>query len=258
MEGGKLSPMHMRSGALRKAIRHPRRLSMAEKGTFCTETTSLKLSSISSSASSCDSDTNLHRQPILLNKPPSIFTNKRKSFMNDTNNLPDFSQSFPVFSCNDLNTDGTSKKYGKHPAWEEDGKEALQHGATHVNKEFGTIDNENVERTSLKRSTTMPMYQPTQETQESHPEPHKKSLPLNLESTLHKMSIEELKENGCTDKYQSIQNANGNKETKYTGWSTTVLGTGPFGWSDDLLNAQSTTPVGNNILQVPDYHTYYY
>jgi hypothetical protein len=81
MEGGKLSPMPMRSGALREAIRRPRRLSMAENGTFCTETTGLKSSSISSSASSCDSDTNLHRQPILLNKPCTKFINKRKSFI---------------------------------------------------------------------------------------------------------------------------------------------------------------------------------
>ena len=27
----------------------------------------------------------------------------------------------------------------------------------------------------------------------------------------------------------------------YTGWSTTVMGTGPFGWSDELLNGGEDT-----------------
>ena len=62
---------------------------------------------------------------------------------------------------------------------------------------------------------------------------------------------------GNQDKYSAFSNL---KRQNYKGWSTTVMGTGPFGWSEELLNGDNSksgsedsgTEEDNNHLKVEE------
>ena len=69
---------------------------------------------------------------------------------------------------------------------------------------------------------------------ESGTESDEASPPLNLESTLKKLSVEQI--DSIDGRYEAFKHVNVRPEHAYTGWSTAVMGTGPFGWSDALLN----------------------
>ena len=106
MEGGKLSPMHLRGDHIKAPIRHPRRFSIAgsphnvsirnEIRSRCVELPTSSHGSISSTSSG-GSDNNPYHNVICGRKFPSL-GNATSSFMKNSNNLSDFSQSFPGFS----------------------------------------------------------------------------------------------------------------------------------------------------------------
>ena len=196
MEGGKLSPMDMRSDALNVALQLPRRYSVTGNSDFrsfrndlrsYTEPSIFSKSTSISSNSSCDSDSNSCSSYIKLDPPPSK-ESKMRRFMYNSEKIADFSQTFPGHSRNYSNAVANDKQ---------------QYSLTKAMK----------------------------------PEYNKESAEDNLKET-------------SDDKYMAIKNLNRNQEHGYTGWSTTVMGTGPFGWSDDLLNVCTPQTVSLDVFLV--------
>ena len=105
MEGGKLSPMHLRSDQIKAPFRHPRRFSIAgsphnvsirnEIRSRCVELPTSSRGSISSTSSG-GSEYNQYHNVNCGRKFPSL-GNATSSFMKNSNNLSDFSQSFQGF-----------------------------------------------------------------------------------------------------------------------------------------------------------------
>ena len=91
---------------------------------------------------------------------------------------------------------------------------------------------------SIKQSATLPLNHK----QKSLREP-KIVLPTDMKPAITEESANVEKEETFDDRYDALKNLKLNRQQCYTGWSTTVMGTGPFGWSDDLLNAQSSSIV---------------
>ena len=82
---------------------------------------------------------------------------------------------------------------------------------------------------------------------------HRNSASYQLKSSTNKIIYEHKPvPNGDShsDRYSEIAKMKTYPGQGYTGWSTAVLGTGPFGWSDELLNVDLEANVGNSFLYV--------
>ena len=265
MEGGKLSPINMRTGALQYCSQIPRRASMAEKilvGSLKSKNRSSSIGSYSmkstsvSSTNSFESDCNLNISTNMLPKPPKCLS-KRTSFARNPNSFKDFSQSFPG-NCGGLQVFSTENVYStfKHERTEEklkDREGGNYYKSTDMNKDlvehekFDQISSSdyesNLKYSDLKDNTTMSLYMPCEELRPSL-KTGKRSLQLTLGSPLNQ---QQKKEKSQRDKYEAITTVKIHPEHGYTGWSTTVLGTGPFGWSDELLSGYSEPNVRRSI-----------
>ena len=251
----------MRTGALR----HPRRSSMAEKvlvGSVRNEIRSSSVGSASvnsssmSSTSSFDHDSNSNARIIQLPKPPTSI-NKRKTFSRNPNNLADFSQSFPGFSsylkaCPETADSPKLRDERRTEGGTDERRDTRYQLADTITKEVAYIPFEKCsykiheKHSTLQRSTTMPLYQASDELKSSL-KSQKRSLPLTFESSVNEPSIKDTEKSEFIDRYDAITNIKVHPGHGYTGWSTTVMGTGPFGWSDDLLNGYSGSQVGRNM-----------
>ena len=241
MEGGKLSPMHMRSGALNAALRHPRRYSVTGNTDLGLFRNQLKYqakhpliskSTSMSSNSSCVSDSNLFGSSVHIDPPPSKCHTQRR-FMHNSYKLTDFSQTFPGISGNfsklrasDIES---TKSNNTDPIRLEGAGESKIKNHTSSDVE---------DSIHVRRSTAIPLGTPSEsfEVQNS-------SFVINLKSARTTQLARESQEKVLNDKYQALTNLRVNQEHGYTGWSTSVMGTGPFGWSDDLLNVYTPSTV---------------
>lgn len=169
MEGGKLSPIHLRNPVRRtRAISMPRSSSLAY------------LSTSASSNSSFETGSDVASLP----PPPGKGNLRRKRFsismINESGPKPDFNHSFGGFKSTSSSGDNQHDTYA-----------ALKQVQSQLNW--------------------------------SSPPPPPES--------------EDDSRSGDDDKYAAFHGIHGKA---YTGWSTRVMGTGPLGWSDDLLNASSS------------------
>ena len=239
MEGGKLSPMHMRSCALKTALQNPRRYSITgntDLGSFRnqpryhTKRSPFSKSTSMSSNNSCDSDSNLFGHSLHIDPPPSK-DQKQRRFMYSSNNITDFSQTFPGIS-RDFSNVWTSDT--KNIQKDNTDQSYLEKVGEHKIASDTSCDFEDFNH--LRRSITMPLRTPSESLEEN---PFATSLKSTRTTQLARQVAEEL----LDDKYKALKMLKIKKGHGYTGWSTSVMGTGPFGWSDDLLNADTPSIV---------------
>ena len=237
MEGGKLSPMDMRSDALNLVLQMPRRYSVTGNSDFgsfrnafrsYTEPSIFSKSTSISPNSSYDSDSNMCSNDIKLDPPPSKECKQRR-FMYNSEKISDFSKTFP----------GHSKKYSSALSNDKQNKRNGVSAGKFSPKfphdvEFDDLPmkyQSYIPESSQKQTANMKTIQSAINPKEQQYTLTKVMKPEFSEE----LAVEKLEETS-DDKYMAIKSLNVNQEHGYTGWSTTVMGTGPFGWSDDLLN----------------------
>ena len=237
MEGGKLSPMDLRSDALNVALQLPRRYSVTGNSDFgsfrndlrpYTEPSIFAKSTSISSNSSCDSDSNMCSSHIKLDPPPSKECKQRR-FIYNSEKITDFSQTFPGHSriySNVLTNDKQNKTNGISAG------EFSPNFPRDVEFENVLMKYQSyIPESSQKQTANMKTIQSA-----INPKEHQYTLTKVMKPEFsEELAVEKLEETS-DDKYMAIKSLNVNQEHGYTGWSTTVMGTGPFGWSDDLLN----------------------
>ena len=249
MEGGKLSPMDLRSDALNVALQLPRRYSVTGNSDFGSFTNDLrsytepsifgKSTSISSN-SSCDSDSYMCSSHIKLDPPPSKECKQRR-FIYNSEKITDFSQTFPGHSrscSNALTNDKQNKTNGISagefsPEFPHDVE--FENVLTKYQSYVPEISQTQTANVRTTQSATNQKEHQYSSTKAENPEFSEESAAEKLDET-------------SDDKYTAIKKLNGNQEHGYTGWSTTVMGTGPFGWSDDLLNVCTPHTVSFGVL----------
>ena len=207
MEGGKLSPMHLRSGQIKAPIRHPRRFSIAgspnnvsirnEIRSRCVELPTSSHGSISSTSSG-GSDNNQYHNVNCGRKFPSL-GNATSSFMKNSNNLSDFSQSFPGFSRQ--LSDPHSRSEHTTPNTGEMNSYDMQKGQRCVSKDTECKDQlkpNASQKRILQRNSTQSLYQSDRTIQQCNVS-NNKSVPADMENLSQKYVPTDFREKEETD-----------------------------------------------------------
>ena len=263
MEGGKLSPMHLRSDQIKAPIRHPRRFSIAgsphnvsirnEIRSRCVELPTSSRGSISSTSSG-GSDNNQYHNVNCGRKFPSL-GNATSPFMKNSNNLSDFSQSFPGFSRQlsdpHSRSEHTTRNTGEINNYDMKNDQRCVCKDTECKDNFKPNVNQ---KRIIQRSSTLSSYQ-SDRTIQQYNASNNKSVPSNMENLSQKYFPIDFREKEETkDIYRVFKDNNIDEDQGYTGWSSNVMGLGPFGWSEQLLYGRGTSKVRvlvKKIVRIP-------